>query len=221
MGEPDVQEGRCGGLEWAVLATPFPGQRRSGDGFLVEETVTGTLVALVDALGHGDDAADVADHALYSLHQTAGQPLPDCVAACHAALRGSRGAAVTLAMVETDFRRVTWAGVGNVEAAVVRRSRRGAPVFRRSVILRAGVIGDRLPHLRPSTEPISDGDTLIAATDGLRMDFLNGVDPWLPPAKLARRLHRLHAKGTDDALVLASRFLRPTTEVRSGVAPYF
>ena len=220
MGEPALDEGRCGELEWAACASAYPGQRRSGDGFLVEATERGTFVAVVDALGHGDEAAEVAGLALASLHETAGQPLADCLAACHAALRGSRGAAVTLAMVEPARRQVTWAGVGNVEAALVRRGRGGGPAAKRSVTLRGGVVGGRLPPFRPSTEAIAGGHTLIGATDGLGANFLDSLDLTLAPADLARCLHRTHAKDTDDALVFVALYLDPRTEVRSRMAPY-
>ena len=177
-------------------------------------------MALVDALGHGDDAANVADRALASLQETAGRPLPECLASCHAALRGSRGAAVTLATIDPVHRQVTWAGVGNVEAAMLRRGRGGKPSQRRSVTLRGGVIGDRLPPLRQSSEAIGDGDAFIGASDGLGTDFLDSVDLSLPPAEQARRLHRSHAKDSDDALVLVGHYREQRTEVRAQTAPY-
>lgn len=220
MVEPQLTTGRCGTLEWAACATAYPGQRRSGDAFLVRATGTGTLVALVDALGHGDDAADVASRALASLQETAGRPLPECLASCHAALRGSRGAAVTLATIDAVHRQVTWAGVGNVEVAMVRRGSGGKPSRRLSVTLRGGVIGDRLPPLRQSSEPIGNGDALIGASDGLGTHFLDSVDLTLPPAELARHLHRSHAKDSDDALVFVAHHIAPRTEVRPPMAPY-
>ena len=219
MGEPELTTGHCGSLEWAACGTAFPGQRRSGDAFLVRPTAAGTLVALVDGLGHGDEAADVASRALASLQATAGRPLPECLASCHAALRGSRGAAVTLAMIDPAHRTVTWAGVGNVEMAVLRRSRGGGRLHRRSVTLRGGVVGDRLPPLRQSSERIGDGDALIGASDGLGTDFLDSVDLALTPAALARYLHRSHAKDSDDALVFVAHLV-PITGVRPRMAPY-
>ena len=205
MVEPAVQEGRCGALEWAVCASPFPGQRRSGDAFLVEGTSGGVLVAVVDGLGHGDEAAAVADRAMESLRRTAGRSPTACMAACHVALRGSRGAAVTLAAVDPDCSRLAWVAVGNVEAAVVGPRRGGRSVTRWTVTLRGGVVGDRLPPLRESNAPLRDGDVLVSATDGLAPAFLDGVDPSLPTRQLACSLHARYARADDDALVLAVR----------------
>ena len=204
MGEPVVEQGRCGAVEWAVCARPYPGQERSGDTFVVRPAAAGTLVAVVDGLGHGDEAADAADLARDSLATTAAASATDALATCHQALRGSRGAAVTLALVDADEGHVDWVAVGNVEAAVVSRARAGRPPLRSSVPLRGGVVGSRLPPLRVSGVSLAPGDVLVSATDGLAVAFLDSVDPSLPARVLAERLHRRYAKTTDDALVLVA-----------------
>lgn len=204
MLEAVVDEGRAGALEWAVCASAYPGERRSGDAYLVVRTVTGVLIAVVDGLGHGDGAADVAELALASLRQTAERSPAACLTACHAALRGSRGAAITVAALDPDGCRLAWVAVGNVEAAVVRRGCGGATT-RWMVPLRGGVVGDRLPALRESTVPLAAGDTVIAATDGVTPTFLGAVDLSLEVTALARRLHAEYARADDDALVLVVR----------------
>ncbi len=206
MGERLVHEGCCRGLEWAAHGTPFPGQCRSGDGFLVSPTEAGALVAVVDALGHGDEAADVAEVALASLRHTAGQPPLTALTACHAALQGGRGAAVTLVEVDVARRRLAWVAVGNVDAAVVGRGRGGARRERWSVPLRAGVVGDRLPPLRESTLALPPRGVLVTGTDGMATAFVDAADPSMPVAELAQRLHEGHARADDDALVLVARY---------------
>ena len=205
VNEQVVQEGRCGALEWAVCSTTYPGQQRSGDAFLVQGTAAGALIAVVDGLGHGEEAADAADRALVSLRQSAGRPPIDCLMECHAALRGSRGAAVTLAAVDLDGGRLVWVAVGNVEAALVERGRNGRPTSRLTVPMRGGVVGDRLPPLRESTAPLGRDDVLVWATDGLMPAFLDAVDPSLKPPVLAQLLHKGYARADDDALVLVAR----------------
>jgi negative regulator of sigma-B (phosphoserine phosphatase) len=205
VSEPVVQEGRCAALEWAVCASAYPGEQRSGDGFLVQETGAGALVAVVDGLGHGEEAADVAERAVASLRETAERSPTTCLTACHAALRGSRGAALTLAMLDPGGGRLVWVAVGNVEAAVIRRGRDGIRASRWTVPLRGGVVGDRLPPLRESTAPLETGDILVSATDGLAPAFLDGVDPSMQAPALARALHAAYARADDDALVLVVR----------------
>jgi hypothetical protein len=201
-----VQEGRCGAVDWAVCATPYPGQARSGDAFVVRPTATGILVGVVDGLGHGHEAADVADAVVATIEATEGPSPTAYLVACHQALLGSRGAAMTLSIIEPDRGRLLWVAVGNVEAVVVRRSRGGAPAMRWSVPLRGGVVGSRLPPLHESTVSLAPGDVLVSATDGVAPAFLDGVDVSIPASTLARRLHGRYAKTTDDSLMLAARW---------------
>lgn len=205
MAEPALQEGRCGDLQWAVCASPYPRQRRSGDAFLVHGTDDRVVVAVVDGLGHGEEAADVAEQAVASVREAAGKAPVDCVTACHRDLRGSRGVALTVVAIDPLAGQLAWVAVGNVEAAVLRRGRNGQPMSRSTVPLRGGVVGDRLPPLRDSTASIAPGDLLLCATDGLAPAFLNSVDVSLAPPVLARRLHAAYARADDDSLVLVAR----------------
>ncbi len=206
--EPAAHGGRCGPLVWASCASAYPGEVRSGDGFLIEETDAGVFVGVVDGLGHGDKAADVKDLALDALRRTAGQPLVACIAGCHLALRGSRGVVMTLAELGGDGQ-LRWLAVGNVDAGVVRHDTAAGRTGRWSVPLRPGVVGDRLPPLREAVVELRAGDLLVAATDGLSPAFLDSIDPSLEPDVVARALHRRHATGNDDALVLVARHAGP------------
>lgn len=205
MSEPVVRQGRCGPLEWATCATPFPGEERSGDAFLVQATAEGVLVAVVDGLGHGKEAADVAERALASLRGTGGQSLVASLTACHADLRGSRGVVMTLVAIDVDGCSLGWVAVGNVDAALMRLRPHAGMTKSWSVPMRGGVVGDRLPPLRESTVPLAAGDTLVMATDGVSAAFPDGVDLSLEGPALARRLHQRYARSDDDALVLVAR----------------
>ncbi|MGH9263987.1 MAG: SpoIIE family protein phosphatase [Acidimicrobiales bacterium] len=205
MGGYVTDGGRCGAVDWAVCASPYPGQARSGDAFLVQAIPDGVLVAVVDGLGHGQEAADVAERAVECVRASAGQPLLRGLTACHTALRGSRGVVMTLVAVHARSPTLGWLAVGNVDAAVLRPGRRGGPVQRWSVPLRGGVVGDRLPPLRELPAPLAVGDTLVAATDGMAPGMLDGIDLSPEVADLARGLHGRHAGTGDDALVLVAR----------------
>lgn len=200
-----VETGRCGAIDWAVCATAYPGQLRSGDAFLVQKTGSGVLIAVVDGLGHGDEAADVAEQALASVRKTAEHSLAGSLTACHRALRGSRGVVMTLVSMDADRGTLSWVAIGNVDAAVLRPARGGGPTQRWSVPLRGGVVGDRLPEVRESTAALADGDTFVAATDGMSRSFLEGIDLSQDADRLARDLHTTYARADDDALVLIAR----------------
>jgi hypothetical protein len=107
---------RVRGVEWAVATRSLPGETESGDLHLVAPFPGGVLLAAVDGLGHGPEAAAVARLAVATLEAHAGEPLARLLLRCHEALRGSRGAVMTVAMFREADRLLTWQGVGNVEA---------------------------------------------------------------------------------------------------------
>src|SRR6266851_1958424 len=72
---PKMEAVRTGLIEWAVAEVARAGQTESGDRYLVTTTPDGALVAVVDGLGHGADAADAAKVAVRSLERHAHQPV--------------------------------------------------------------------------------------------------------------------------------------------------
>src|SRR4029453_2550550 len=111
---------RAGWIEWAVAEHARQGQTESGDRSLAMASADGALVAVVDGLGHGAEAADVAKTAVRSLERHASEPVISLLRHCHGALSGTRGAVVSLAAFRARDETMTWVGVGNVEGLLVR-----------------------------------------------------------------------------------------------------
>lgn len=200
---------RTGCIEWSVAAQARPGQASSGDLHLVTPCKGGVLVAVVDGLGHGDEAGAAARQAANVLGEHAGESVTALVQHCHAALRQTRGAVMTLMSIEPEEARVIALGVGNVEAMLWRANPRIQP-RRHAVVLRPGVVGYQLPALQASVCPISPGDVGILATDGIREDFGDLVNPAEPVAQMVDRIMTGKFRGTDDGLVLAFKYLGRT-----------
>lgn len=192
-------------IEWAWAGFALEGDA-SGDVHVVAEFGDGVLVGVIDGLGHGVEAAAAARAAAGVLAASAGEPLDALVARCHEALRGTRGAVMSIASLEVRARRMTWAGIGNVEAFLARGGAR-ARGRDASIGLQGGIVGYHLPTLRASTVPISPGDVLTMATDGIRSGFADEVSPRGSPRDIADAILARHARGTDDALVLVARIV--------------
>jgi len=191
-------------IEWAVAATPMPGESRSGDLHLVKEFSRGTLLGAVDGLGHGDEAADVARAAVDTLEANADDDVVSLIGRCHDRLRGTRGAAITLLSILHDDLTLTSVAVGNVDAVRIRADGTG-PEGRQSVVQRGGVVGFQLPRLQASTDRLAPGDVLILTTDGIRAGFARNLPPGEPTRRMADRILSEFGRTTDDALVLAAR----------------
>src|SRR5512133_4294578 len=95
------------------------GEATSGDLGIVTLLPEGVLVAGIDGLGHGEEAARAAGKAGEVLRERPGRDLVLLVQLCHAALKGTRGAAISLAFVSPSEGGVTWLGVGNVQGRVL------------------------------------------------------------------------------------------------------
>jgi serine phosphatase RsbU (regulator of sigma subunit) len=198
-------------IEWGVAGRALTGEGPSGDLHMVAAYGDGVVVGVADGLGHGPAAAEAARAAADVFERNAGCPVVDLMTLCHEALRHTRGAVLSLARFDAAAATVEWLGVGNVEGVLIRASRTEDPsarsLERDFLLLRGGVVGFRMPSLRPATLSVRGGDVLILATDGIRRDFA-GIQPGTRSAQaLAEEILGQHRRGSDDALALVVRYL--------------
>jgi phosphoserine phosphatase RsbX len=191
-------------IDWALATSPLEGEPRSGDLHVVKEFPGGTLIGVVDGLGHGVEAGAAADEAVAELEAHAADGVVSLLTKCHERLRGMRGAAITLVSIRHRDLVMSSLAVGNVEAVVVRNGPAGASSHE-SVVQRGGVVGFKLPRLQASTTRLSPGDTLILATDGIRPGFIQGIAVHEPIQRSAERILQDFRRMNDDALVLVAR----------------
>ena len=193
-------------IAWGVASRPSPGEVVCGDLHLIQPTMDGVLLGVVDGLGHGDAAIAAAQTAIDVLKSHAEESLISLVDRCHAALTKTRGAVMTLATLRWLESKLTWLGVGNVEAILLRADRQAKARSDR-VLLRSGLVGYQLPVLRAGTLPLAPDDLLIFATDGIDAGFAEGLVCSDSPQQFADGILERHFKGHDDALVLVVRYL--------------
>ena len=202
-------------LDCGIAAQTLPGQRESGDKHVIIQSSHGALVAVIDGLGHGEDAAAAARIAAETLQENDSLSVIPLFRMCHQKLRDTRGVVMSIATFDPIESTVTWLGVGNVEGVLLHRDSHGT-VSQELLSLRGGVVGDRLPNLIASILPVSRGDTLVFATDGIRNDFVSGMTVGDSVQRTAENILAHHARGTDDALVLVVRYSGPQKEAARG-----
>jgi serine/threonine protein phosphatase PrpC len=175
------------------VVKPFPG---------------GVLVAVMDGLGHGEQAAAAARIAVSALEDHASDSVIALLRLCHEKLLATRGLVMSIASFNGLDDTMTWLGVGNVEGVLVRANATASPA-RESLVSRGGVAGYQLPPLRAYVLPVMPGDLLLFATDGIQSGFAESMTPTAndTPQHIADRILAEHCKGTDDALVLVARYL--------------
>jgi negative regulator of sigma-B (phosphoserine phosphatase) len=191
-------------VEYGVAKFVLPGQGESGDQHLVCCNHTGILIAAIDGIGHGEEAANASNVAVSILKAGADEPVISLLKSCHEGLRWTRGVVLSLASIDPEHGLMTWAGVGNVQGALMRAGAQKGSV-QEVLLLRGGVVGSQLPALQAAVLPVAKGDTLVFVTDGIRGEFAEDLSALESPQRAAERILERHCRGNDDALVLVVR----------------
>ncbi|HXH47977.1 MAG TPA: SpoIIE family protein phosphatase [Terriglobia bacterium] len=192
-------------IEWGVAERRMPGETLSGDLHLVKPLENSVLVAVADGLGHGKAAAEASRLALETVEQCSHRPLAQVLEDCNRSLLRTRGAVMSLALLNATDNSMAWVGVGNVAGVLVRTTRDGKPA-KESLLSSSGVVGGKLPPLRVAALKIESGDTLVLATDGIRRGFEDGIVLFDRAERTAQGILARDGVDTDDALVLVATF---------------
>jgi serine phosphatase RsbU (regulator of sigma subunit) len=197
---------KVGAIDWGVAGSVLPGQSHSGDQHVVCSFPDGVLIAVLDGLGHGEEAAAAARKAVSVVENRTELPLTGLAQRCHEELKTTRGVAMSMASFAISYGVMTWMGVGNVQG-VLRRAGTQTINSQQMLLLRSGVVGIHLPTLSAASLRVFPGDILIFATDGIRDDFAQAPLNANTLQESAQSILARFSKGNDDALVLVARFL--------------
>ena len=192
-------------IETAFAELPLRGQVASGDLCLVKRVGKGTLLAVVDGLGHGQEAASAAHAAVGAIDRYSREPLVDLVKRCHTALVGLRGVVLGLAYLDPQAASMTWLGVGNIGGVLLHADVK-ARQPRVSLVPNAGFIGGEPPHATARAVPLKVRDTVILFSDGVKDGFAESLVLANSPQEIADFIIARHTKGNDDALALVARY---------------
>ncbi|MFC8367778.1 SpoIIE family protein phosphatase [Streptomyces sp. NPDC057238] len=163
---------RAGGVN-----VPFAGADFSGDAWAWVRSGDRLTLMLADGLGHGSEAARASTAAVEELRHWSRLPPAECLPKLHAALAGTRGAAVAVAQLDTWAGRLRFAGIGNVTA----RLREGDRW--RTLLSRPGIVGVHRPGtVREDEVAWTPESLLILHTDGLPSRWTPPPDTGLPSA---------------------------------------
>src|SRR5207245_11015645 len=150
-------------VEYGVAKLALPGHDESGDRHLVRCNKNGVLIAAIDGIGHGKQAAEAATIAASILNASLDEPIISLVEQCHQQLRPTRGVVLSLASIDPAHGMMTWLGVGNVQGVLMHANIQNGN-SKETLLLRAGVVGSRLPPLQATVLPVAKDDTLYFLT---------------------------------------------------------
>jgi hypothetical protein len=193
-------------IEWGSTTRFREGNPTGGDLGVVVAVPGGTLVAAIDGAGHGPEAARAASAAADVIRSFAEDDLMLLLRRCDEALRPTRGAALSVAVLSFASDQLTWVGIGSVQGRLLRHSPTQHPAHV-SLPLSSGVLGRGLPSITSTTVGLTRGDVLILATDGVSPSFADRLIPAGRAADIAEQIAADHGTSTDDTLVLVLRYL--------------
>lgn len=196
-------------IESAAASFTLPGQDECGDRQAVVSLPYSAVVTVIDGIGHGTEAAEAAERAVAMVREGRDPGnLIDLLKRCHTSLTGSRGAVMNLACFDQRQGTLTWVGIGNVEGRLLLRNKdKDSGYVREHLLLRPGVVGQRLPTLQVAVSRVQPGDMMIFATDGIDPGFADNLKIDSPVGDIADGIISRYCKKTDDALALVIRYL--------------
>lgn len=196
------------GLEVGAVNLPKPGETVSGDAWGMESDGHRATVIVADGLGHGPEAARAARIATQVLAQDPLAPPEALIAACHAALAPTRGAAVAVVRLDPGSGAGKIAGVGNICGRV------HVGTATRNLVSHNGTVGHNVRRIQEFAFPFPSDALLVLHSDGLATHWNLADYPGLAAKHaglIAGVLYRDHDRGRDDVTVVVIRSKEPQT----------
>ncbi|KIC19929.1 SpoIIE family protein phosphatase [Leisingera sp. ANG-Vp] len=187
-------------LNWSVAHKTKQAGQASGDGYLISRNTRSVLFAVADGSGSGKPAAAVTETCLAVLGSQGELGLQDGFTQCHRVLKGSRGAALGMILIDVQSSRFSWAAVGDVDGLLVRAAE-DQP--NETLIQRGGVLGVSLPRLHPSDHVMQPDDLIVMTSDGVKRAYRAHVRAGASADRTAADVMDRFAHPRDDSIVLA------------------
>jgi anti-sigma regulatory factor (Ser/Thr protein kinase) len=200
-----MQSGSRAKTSVGAVVKPISGEEVAGDAWAFDERDGGLSLIVADGLGHGLMAARASAEAISAFRRDSElAPIP-VLNRVHAALRGTRGAAVAVAYVDFAQGVVRYAGIGNISGVVVSS---GKPL---SMVSHNGTAGFHIPRLQEFSYSLPEEGLIIMHSDGLTTNWNLDHYPGLRrrhPSIIAGVLYRDASRSRDDVCVVAARIAK-------------
>lgn len=189
---------------WQVGAVclPLGGEDLCGDAWDVGVGEHGVTICAADGLGHGPDAARASDPAVLLAAERPDLSATSLMSLAHEALRGTRGAALAVVVIDEDKGQLGFVGVGNIAGCIFTN---GA---RRHLLSHNGIVGSNLRKVQEFVHPWEPGAMVLLHSDGIAtrwdLDAYSGLI-FRHPGLIAAVLYRDFARQRDDAMVIVVR----------------
>ncbi len=190
-------------VDYGGFVRPCVGERFSGDVLVTARNNHQLLLAVVDVLGHGDEAHELAVVIKDFLEKNWSSDVISLMQDLHADIKGSRGAVAGIGVLELASGELQYTSVGNTTIRLF-----GSRTLRLPSV--EGIIGGEMRSPKRHCLQLRDRDVLIQQTDGVKESFDLSDYPQLlyeGAATVARSIVHRFGKLYDDASCLVLRYL--------------
>jgi hypothetical protein len=150
--------------EWGIWGRPCGGELVSGDTIIVKQLEDEIACAVVDVLGHGPDAHELAKHIETFLGRRMSADPTATLQLLHTDLRGSRGAVAGIAVFNPATGKVRYVACGNIVARRMGESEV-------SLHSAEGTLGQSMRSPTEQKLVLQEKDVLLIHTDGIKSRF--------------------------------------------------
>jgi serine phosphatase RsbU (regulator of sigma subunit) len=195
--------GSDNGLCWAVSHKPKQRGAPSGDGYVIWRSGSEVFFAVSDGSGSGPEASAATETCLKALTAGHDAQIPEAFIRCHAALKGSRGVALGMAVVDLGSGDLNWAAVGDIDGLLVRSETGGNEA---SLIQSGGILGVNLPKVSVQNQTLRMGDLILLSSDGINRNYRASVSAQAAPKATVDAIMTGFSQPADDSIVLAMSY---------------
>lgn len=183
----------------AHAVRPCQGEYISGDEILFQRKADYAIFGVIDGLGHGRAAAEVAQAVrIYFEEKEGTKDLIELVKTAHQNFLGSRGAVIALVKVFNNGD-LEYLGIGNIRARIIR-----SHDDQIELIPKDGALGIRMRTISSCKEKLNNGDRLLLFSDGVSRNLIRqkSLMPKRNPIKFVHNVIKSFGKMHDDASVI-------------------
>ena len=173
-----------------------------GDTGIIKEFDHKIFIGIIDVLGHGKEAYEIAVISKKYLENNYHKDLIVIMKGLHECLKDSRGAVAGLCLIDLIAGELKYVGIGNITARIF-----GANTVR--IVPRPGIIGYAIPTLREERMKLYNNDVLLLYTDGIKEHFELEDYPKLlqdDARTIASNIINKFGKKNDDAACIVLSF---------------
>ncbi|MBB3697123.1 SpoIIE family protein phosphatase [Flammeovirga yaeyamensis] len=185
-------------IEIAGYTRPITGEYVNGDAFFIHQEDDYTFFAVIDGIGHGQVAHQIASKLTKYIKERVQKDIAHLMSEAHYFMKGSEGAALGLGIIENN--EISFCTIGNINARIINQQNNNI-----ALLSTDGLIGVRKRTPRVDVRKIQTGDLILIHSDGVNSSnsFHSKVNYHLFTCEiLSRKLVKEWGSEFDDATML-------------------